>query len=324
MPARARILVSESVGFSARAAERLSKAGVLTLADLDRNSLLSEVGEVDVLWVRLRHQIDGEVMHAAQSLKIIMTATTGLNHIDLKEAQRRGIRILSLCGETEFLKDIRATAEHTIALILALLRRVPAALAHVCDGGWNRDLFKGYELHRKTVGVVGYGRLGQIVSHYLKVFDTRVLVATRNPNAVVAEPGVTLVPLDDLLHDADLVTLHVNLCEETQVFFGRREFGAMKPGAWFVNTARGELIDEGALLESLQSGRLAGAAVDVLSSESSAGLNEHPLVVYAREHNHLLITPHIGGCTAESMEKTECFLADRLLSLLSREITTWK
>jgi D-3-phosphoglycerate dehydrogenase len=112
------------------------------------------------------------------------------------------------------------------------------------------------------------------------------------------------------------VTLHVNLCDETTGFFGRKQFSAMQPGAWFINTSRGELVDESALLDALSTGELAGAAVDVLCGERSAEMAEHPLIVYAREHTNLLVTPHIGGCTAESMEKTENFLAQRLISSL--------
>jgi D-3-phosphoglycerate dehydrogenase len=307
-----RIVVSEASGFSTKAAELLCQIGDLVLADLDRGGLLSSVREADVLWVRLRHRIDTEIMAAAPRLKVIVTQTTGLNHIDLQEAGRRGIQVMSLRGETQFLQDVRATAEHTIALILALLRHVPAALVHVQDGGWNRDLFKGHELCGKTVGVVGYGRLGRIVARYLKVFDTRVLVADPHVEADSVESGVTLVPLGQLLREADLVTLHVNLCDETRGFFGRQQFAVMKPDVWFINTSRGELVDESALLDALRSGRLAGAALDVLCEERSESMKGHPLVAYAHEHDNLIITPHIGGCTVESMEKTELFLAEKL------------
>jgi D-3-phosphoglycerate dehydrogenase len=162
------------------------------------------------------------------------------------------------------------------------------------------------------VGIVGYGRLGRLVARSLTAFDTRVLAADPYIRADEMEPGVTLVPLARLLREADLVTLHVNLTEESRGFFGQAQFEVMKPGAWFINTSRGELVDEGALLAALAAGRLAGAAVDVLGDERPAGMGAHPLVAYAREHEHLLITPHIGGCTLESTAKTELFLAEKL------------
>ena len=315
-----RILVAESVGFSRQATELLRQVGDVVLADLERSELLAAVGEAEVLWVRLRNRIDAEVIAAGRRLKVIVTPTTGLNHIDLAEAERRCIKVLSLQGQTDFLRDVRATAEHTLALMLALLRRLPAATAHTREGYWDRDLFKGRELYGKTVGVVGYGRLGRLVARYLNAFDTHVLAADHNTDVSAVEPCVALVSLGQLLREADLVTLHVNLSEKTQGFFGREQFAAMKQGAWFVNTSRGELVDEAALLNALQSGRVAGAALDVLANEQPTGMQDHPLVAYARQHENLIITPHIGGCTSESMEKTECFLADRLMPLLRREV----
>lgn len=307
-----RILVSEANGFSTGALSLLQQAADVVLADLDRPALLSAVADADVLWVRLRHVIDSQILAAAPRLKIIVTPTTGLNHIDVAGATQRGITILSLRGETRFLEDVRATAEHTVALMLALLRRLPAALLHVRDGGWNRDLFKGHELYGKTVGIVGYGRLGKIVARYLRVFDANVLVSDTGANVDAAEVGIRMAPIDLLLQEADLVTLHVNLNEETRGFYGQSHFAAMKRGAWFINTSRGEVVDECALLDALTSRHLSGAALDVLCHEHSDGMGDHPLVVYARANDNLIITPHIGGCTAESMQKTELFLAEKL------------
>ena len=320
---RAKILVSESHEFSYEAAESLRQSGELILSDLDRSSLLSALREVDVLWIRLRHRIDAEIMAAAPQLKIIVTPTTGLNHVDVDEAERRGIRVLSLRGEDEFLRDVRATAEHTVALMLSLLRHIPAALAHVKEGSWNREQFKGRELYGKTVGVVGYGRLGHIVGKYLRAFDTKVLVTDPKLDRDSVEPGITFLPLNQLLGEADVVTLHVNLCAETRGFFGSQQFSMMKQGAFFINTSRGELVDESALLDALRSGRLAGTALDVLSDEYSGTMTNHPLVAYAREHDNVIITPHISGCTVESMEKTELFLAGRLAHLLRRDSRLW-
>lgn len=318
-PNRIRILVSESAGFSSEAAGKLRRIGNLTLAELDRNALLAAVETVDVLWVRLRHRIDAEVLRRAARLKVIVSPTTGLDHIDLAETERRNIQVLSLRGETSFLRDVRATAEHTIALILSLLRHIPQACTHAKYGDWTRDLFRGCELYGKTVGIVGYGRLGRIVARYLSGFETKILVTDPKIHTENTEAAITPTPLTTLLHESDLVTLHVNLCDETKGFFGREQFAAMKDGAWLINTSRGELVDEDALLTALRSGRLAGAALDVVSEERAARIGQHPLVVYARENDNLIITPHIGGCTAESMAKTECFLADRLLSLLRGE-----
>ena len=309
------ILVSESSNFSSVAAKRLQQAGRVIWADLDRPALLAAVSDADLLWIRLRNQIDREVIDAAPRLRVIATPTTGLNHIDLAHAERRGIRIISLRGETAFLERIYATGEHTLALILALVRHVPQSARHVTEGGWNRDLFRGRELHGKTAGIVGLGRVGRMVAGYLNALGMRVLAT--DP-VLIESPAadVPLVRLEELLAQSDLVTLHVALTEQTRGFFGKSEFASMKGGAWFVNTSRGELVDESALLTGLVEGRIAGAALDVLCDERSSGMKDHPLVTYARTHENLLITPHIGGCTLESMEQTEEFLAERVVSFL--------
>src|SRR3954447_13086812 len=135
---RPKILVAESAGFSPEAVEVLRRAGDVTLADLDRDGLLGAVGETDALCVRLRNRIDGEVMDAAPLLTVVASLSTGLNHVDLEEAERRGIRVVSLKGESDFLKDIRATAELTVGLVLALARHLPGAVEHALEGGWNR------------------------------------------------------------------------------------------------------------------------------------------------------------------------------------------
>jgi D-3-phosphoglycerate dehydrogenase len=316
------ILVAEPFGFSPGASTLLHELGNVVFADLDRPGLLSAVKRTDVLWVRLRHQIDAAVLGAAPRLKAIVTPTTGLDHVDIETARARGISVVSLLGETEFLRDVRATAELTVGLILALLRNLPSAAAHVLEGGWSRDLFKGRELFGRTAGVVGYGRVGRIVARYLQSLDMCVLACDRNSEATTANGGVTVATLEELLSRADIVTLHVNSSPETRGFFGRRQFERMKDRALFINTARGELVDEDALLEALQSGRLGGAALDVLGNERLVSIKNHPLVVYGQEKRNLIITPHIGGCTEESMEKTEVFLAKKLRAALKATVST--
>lgn len=306
-----RILIAESRGFPATARRTLERCGEVILADLDRAGLEAAIGHAQVLWVRLRHRIDEALLDRAPGLEAIATPTTGLTHIDMEAVARRGIELVSLRGESDFLKDVRATAEHTIGLILALLRHIPAAAAHTASGGWDRNLFRGTEIYGKTVGVVGYGRLGRIAARYLRAFDARVLAT--DPHAAAMEPGVERVRLDDLLRAADIVTVHVNLTEETRRLFGRREFARMKSGSYFINTSRGELVDEAALGEALRSGRLAGAAVDVVTDEH---ITPSPLIGMP----NLLVTPHIGGCTVESMQKTERFLAAKLADLLAAKV----
>ena len=313
---RPHLLISESHGFPPAALTRLRQVADVTAADLDRSALEREIGGADILWVRLRHRIDDALLARAPRLKVIASPTTGLTHIDLEAAERRGIRILCLRGETDFLKDIRATAEHTIGLILSLIRHIPAAAAHVVEGGWDRDRFQGVELYGKTVAVVGYGRLGRIVARYLQAFDCRVVAVDPKPSGTEVE----FRSLDEALRAADIVTLHVNLTPESRQFFGANQFASMRIGSYFINTSRGELVDEAALLVALRSGHLAGAALDVLCDEHSEGMASHPLVRFAETHSNLILTPHIGGCAVEAMQKTELFLAEQFLSGLASSL----
>ncbi|MDX1964647.1 MAG: NAD(P)-dependent oxidoreductase [Pirellulales bacterium] len=313
------LLIAESDRFSPRALATLQRHFTVTCADLDRAALLSSIAPYDALWVRLRNQIDQAVFRAAPRLRWVMTNTTGLNHIDLAAAANAGVRVVSLRGEVDFLRQIRATAELTLGLILALVRHLPRAVAHPLAGGWNRDLFEGRELAGLTAGIVGYGRLGSQVAKYLHAMDLRVLTCGPSLRQADVAPEISVVSERELLAQAEIVSLHADYTSENDGFFGARHFAAMRPGAYFINTARGELIDEAALLDSLQTGHLAGAAVDVLRDERSTGMAAHPLIQYAQTHDNLLITPHIGGNTRESLHKTEDFLAEKLCHMLLAE-----
>lgn len=313
-----KILISEETDFSSQALTLLHTIGDVISGDLSHDELINTLSKVHILWVRLRHQIDVNVFEHAPLLRAIVSPTTGLNHIDLDEARRRNITVLSLQGEYDFLRDIRATAEHTITLTLSLLRHLPQAYEHTKQGYWKRDLFKGNELFGKTVGIIGFGRLGQIVSRYFKAFDANILVSDPNISPDQLPVGISHVALEDLLSHADIVTLHVNLTKENTGFFSWQQFSLMKDHAWFVNTSRGELVNEEALLANLQSGKLLGVALDVLSNETSGGMSQHPLIAYAQTNNNLLITPHIGGATYEAMAKTELFMAQKLVGWLEK------
>ncbi len=314
--AKPRLLLTEAAGMCPVAKQKLRECFVVDEANLSRAELIQQIADYEYVWVKLRHQIDAEVLHAAKQIKVLGTNTTGLTHVDTQLLQQRGIKLLSLRGETEFLQQIRATAELTIGLILGVMRNIPAAHQHVIGGGWNRDLFAGRELHHKTAGIIGYGRLGRIVARYLQAFDMCVLATSPHLTQTDCEPGVTAVSLDQLLSESQIVSLHANVTGTNHRMLSQREFQLMPQGAWFINTARGELVDSSALLYALESGHLAGAALDVLDDERSDGMASHPLVRYAQQHTNLLLTPHIGGKTPESAEKTELFLAEKFCRLL--------
>ena len=313
-----RILNAEPLGYCDEARAILGQLGELTAGTLSRAELLSQLPDYDILIVRLAHQIDREVIDAGRRLQAIVTATTGLDHIDVEYARTQGIAVLSLRGESEFLHTVSATAEHTWALLLALLRRIPGAFASVRQGEWNRDDFRGHELEGKRLGIVGLGRMGQKVARYGLVFGMKV--AAYDPYAAEWMDGVARSPaLPELLQRCDVLSLHVPLNAETRGLISADELVLLPAGAVLVNTSRGEVVDERALVQALENGHLAGAALDVIADEREPEKrNQSPLLAYARSHDNLIITPHIAGATHESMAKTEVFMARKLADFLQK------
>jgi D-3-phosphoglycerate dehydrogenase len=311
-----RILNAEPLNYHPQPRRVLQMLGHLDELQLNRTELLARLAGYQVLITRLGFQIDREVLDAAPQLKVIVTATTGLDHIDIAYAEQRGIKVLSLRGEIEFLHTIPATAEHTWGLLLALVRRIPWAYQSVLAGEWERDRFRGHDLSGKRMGIAGLGRIGQKVARYGLAFGMQVSAYTLPPALEI--PGVSQCSsLPDLLGQSDVLSLHVPLNAETAGMIGTKELALLPPGAIVVNTARGAVLDEAALLAALQQGHLAGAAIDVLAEERQQNsMSRERLLAYARTHPNLLITPHIGGATEESMCATELFMAHKLKQYL--------
>lgn len=281
-----------------------------------------EVEAADVIWTRLAHRIDAAFLDRAPHLVAVASATTGLNHIDLDACAARGISVISLKGETTFLSSITATAELTISLILEALRQTGRAhRAVVGEGSWERDRFRGLQLRGRTLGIVGLGRLGTMVAGYAHAFHMPVLFFDPRADEDITPPDFARrFPFEELLAESDIVSLHANYTHENRGFFNERAFARMHSTATFVNTARGELVDEGALLSALRTGAIAGAALDVLDTETErAHLGfDHPLIAYARTADNLVITPHIGGACRDAMASSERFVAKKLVACLRK------
>jgi D-3-phosphoglycerate dehydrogenase len=238
------------------------------------------------------------VIAAAKKLRVIASPSTGPDHLDLRAADARGITLLSLKYDGEFLETITATAELAWALTLACLRRIPSAFDAAKRGEWAPDKFRGHQLSGRTFGILGYGRLGSTVGQYARAFRMRVLA--HDIKDFQAE-GIERVDKETLFRESDVVSLHVPLTAETTNLVDRKEFALMKPGAVIINTSRGAVLNDAALLEALETGRIAGAGLDVIHSEWSP-IARHPLIVYARKHDNLVIVPHLGNVTYESQE----------------------
>ena len=311
------ILNAEPEDYSPLARQILESIGSVEEGVSSREELLSTIPEVDVLIVRLGYMVDQEILDKAKKLKAVVTATTGLNHVDLEYAASRGIEVLSLRGEVDFLRSIPATAELTWGLLLSLTRNIPDAVASVRSGEWSRNAYRGYDLYQRRLGILGLGRIGEIVARYGMAFGMRVMAY--DPYRAGWQDGVErYTELDTFLEELDVLSIHIPYSPENDTFIGANQLESLKESAVLINTSRGGVLDEKALLEVLQSRKIRGAGLDVLSAEHSSKLSESKLLEYSKTHSNLLITPHIGGASFDSMAATEVFMAEKLKRFLNK------
>ncbi|MBL7496777.1 phosphoglycerate dehydrogenase [Frankia sp. CNm7] len=282
-------------------AEELSPAGLSVLSGdfevrhvdgADRSALLPALADVDAVIVRSATKIDAEALAAAPRLKVVARAGIGLDNVDVPAATTRGVMVVNAP-----LSNIVSAAEHAIALLLAVARRVPAADAALQNGEWKRSKYTGVELTEKVVGVVGLGRIGQLVAHRLAAFGVQLVAYDPYiAPARAAQMGVRLVDLDELLRISDMITIHLPKTPETLGLIGADELARTKKGVIIVNAARGGLVDEQALADAIRSGQVGGAGVDVFVKEPATS---SPL--FGLEN--VVVTPHLGASTNEAQEK---------------------
>lgn len=300
-------LLNEPEGFPAEAIERLQSFGIVYRSDSSYPA-----DKITVAFVRLRQKVGREFHKCHPSLCWVVSPTTGVDHLDLPYLDQVGIKVLCLRGQTEFLDHIHATAEHTIGLVLALMRQIPSAVQHVQDGHWNRYLFQGCELHGKTVLILGYGRIGRQVHRLYSAFGCKVIAIDCIENRV---PTQLRCDTEYAFRNADILSIHVNLTESTKYLVDSVMLDQLKPAAWLVNTSRGEIIDQVAVIDRVADGRLAGAALDVLLGEPHPLLSESLRSAILACGSRLIITPHIAGFTLESLRLVENFITDLLLEI---------
>ena len=313
-----KILIAEPEDFSPKVVDKLKTFATVDLIQWPRREIKIALDQYDIFWFRLAHQLNKQVLSETMRCKVLATPVTGIDHIDEALCQQLGVTICCLRGERTFLREVRATSEMAVGMAIALMRNLPQAVSSVKEGHWQRDWFRGNELYKKTVGIIGFGRLGSIVADYFKAFGMRVLaydIRTDLKSDVVEFTD----SIEALVAQSDLVSLHVNYNPSTHHLIGEQIFSHFKPGAVFINTSRGGIVDESAMLKALATRQIAGAALDVLQGEPAID-TQNPLVAYAKANTNLLILPHIGGNTYESFEKTEDFIAEKVI----KEIQTWQ
>ncbi|MGI5125293.1 phosphoglycerate dehydrogenase [Pseudonocardia sp. CA-107938] len=258
----------------------------------DRPALLAAVAGADALLVRSATLVDAEVLAAGPRLKVVGRAGVGLDNVDVQAATARGVMVVNAPTS-----NIVSAAEHAVALLLAAARNIPAADASLRAGKWARSAFTGTEINGKVAGIVGLGKIGQLVAQRLAAFGTSLIAYDPYvAPARAAQLGIELVELDELLSRADLISIHLPKTPETLGLIGKDQLALTRPGVIIVNAARGGLVDEDALAEAVRSGHVGGAGIDVYVTEpaTASPLFELPQIV---------VTPHLGASTAEAQDR---------------------
>ncbi|MBN9644630.1 phosphoglycerate dehydrogenase [Corynebacterium mendelii] len=295
-------------------ADKLAQSTVDALGDTvdirwvdgpDRPKLLAAVAEADALLVRSATTVDKEVLLAAPNLKIVGRAGVGLDNVDITTATERGVMVVNAPTS-----NIHSACEQAIALLLATARQIPAADASLKGGAWKRSSFKGVEIFGKTIGVVGFGHIGQLFAQRLAAFGTTIIAHDPYANpATAASMGVELVELDELVARADFVTIHLPKTKETAGMFNADLLAKAKKGQIIINAARGGLVDEQALAEAIESGHIRGAGFDVFSTEPCT---DSPLFGL----DQVTVTPHLGASTVEAQDRAGTDVAASVLAAL--------
>ena len=282
---------------------------VHTVDGTDRPALLAALAEASAVLIRSATQVDAEAIAAAKNLKVVARAGVGLDNVDIKAATEAGVMVVNAPTS-----NIISAAELTVGHILSLARHIPAAHGALAAGQWKRSKYTGVELFEKTIGIIGLGRIGALITARMQAFGTNIVAYDPYVTAARAQQlGVTLLSLEDLLAQSDFVTIHMPKTPETTGMIGDDQFALMKDTAYIINVARGGLIDEDALYRALTAGTIAGAGLDVFVNEPPVG---SPLLALP----NIVVTPHLGASTDEAQEKAGVSVARSVRLALSGEL----
>ncbi|NYB26545.1 MAG: phosphoglycerate dehydrogenase [Methanobacteriaceae archaeon] len=283
-------------------------AEVSVQTDITNQKLIRSIGEFDAVVVRSRTKITREAIESASRLKLIARAGVGVDNIDVEAATERGIMVVNAPESASV-----TVAELTLGIIITLTRKISQADKSVKEGKWEKSKFMGVELFGKTLGIIGMGRIGEQVAARLKSFQMKILAYDPYITEDTASKlGVTLVELDTLLKEADIVTIHVPLTPQTRHFIARKELELMKENAFLINCARGGIVDEHALYDALSQGKIAGAGMDVYENEPPTG---NPLL----DLDNVVATPHIGASTREAQQNAAIIVAEEIKKVFNGE-----
>ncbi len=296
------ILVNNPEYFDKDAMKILNGIGNVTAKNMSNEELLKKIHIFDILVIRVDTKVTKKILDKAINLKLIGSATTGLNHIDIEYAKKKKIKVLNLHGAHTL-----PTAQHTIALMLALSRNIPWAFENLKNGKWERYKFIGTQLNGKTLGIIGLGRIGSQVAEYAKAFDMKVIAY----DPFIKKNSVPLVSLNTLLKTSDIISLHPMLTTSSRNMLQLKQFKLMKKTALLINTSRGEVINTNDLFVALKKHIISGAALDVFPEEPFLKKGNR-FVNYALKNKNLIMTPHIGASTREAIHIVGVEIANKI------------
>ncbi|CAM2803527.1 phosphoglycerate dehydrogenase [Paenibacillus sediminis] len=305
-----KVLVSDPI--SDHGIQQLIEASdieVVKNTGLSEDELVNIIGQFDALLVRSQTKVTERILTAGHNLKVVGRAGVGVDNIDLQAATKRGIVVINAPDGNTI-----TTCEHTFAMMMALARHIPQAYAKTVSGVWDRKSYLGVELRNKTLGVLGMGRIGSEVAKRAKAFGMDILGYDPFLTEDRAEKlGVKLATVDDIIRNADFMTVHTPLTPETRHMISRPQFEVMKKGMRIINCARGGIIDEMALIEAINEGIVAGAAFDVFEQEPPQ--QDHPFL----NHPKIIVTPHLGASTVEAQENVAIDVSEQVIHILRNE-----
>ena len=286
---------------------------VVVKNNISPEDLLKEIANFDGIIVRSRTKMNRQLLDAASRLKVIGRAGVGVDNIDLEAAKEKAITVVNAASSTT-----TAVAELTIGLIFALARQIPLADTNLKNGKWLKKELMGVELYGKNLGIIGFGRIGSTVGQMAAAIGMRIIACCDfNIPETIRIIGGELMMLEDIVEKADFIAVHTPLTEKTRRLINKECIARMKDGVYLISTARGGIVDEDALLDALNSGKVAGAALDVFE-------NEPPTNMELVRHPHLIATPHIAGQTAEAQKRASADIAREVLAALNGEKLHWK
>ena len=265
----------------------------------------------DCVLVRFSHQVNRNVINERSSVRYVITPTTGLTHIDSDAVVKNGVTVFHLRKDLEFLAKLTNTAEHSMGLLLSLTKNIPQANAEVRSGKWITSRHIGSDLKGKTIGIVGFGRVGAKFSELCKAFEMNVIAYS--PRARKSDTVEFYRDYAHFLSLCDVLSFHVHASSETNKMLNMTHLRLLKPGVTIINTSRAEVIDQEVLIEGLKSGIISGIGLDVLDSPEQKDCSNNRLVRLAQDRKNVVITPHLGGMTREAILKADMYVINKFL-----------